>query len=81
MKLHVIIAQRKESYEGEHGPEALEAATEHDVDENPEWLAGKLHLAKSASYYESVEIVTIEVSYAQIMNILRPKNGIRGEIV
>jgi hypothetical protein len=36
MDLHILFGQRKESYDGEHAPEALVCWTEYDVDENAE---------------------------------------------
>jgi hypothetical protein len=40
MKISVVIGIRKESYQGEYGPEVIAARDEFTIDENPEgWLA------------------------------------------
>lgn len=38
MKLYVLFAQRKETYDGEYAPEALAVADEYTMDESPEWM-------------------------------------------
>lgn len=61
MKLYVIFAQRKERYEGEYAPEALELMDEYGVEENGAWLATKLEEHRKNSDLAAVEIVAIDL--------------------
>lgn len=72
MDLHVLMAQRKESYPGEYGPEALACMTEYGYSDNPEWLNNKKAEARATGEFESVEIVRLAVDEKAIMRILRP---------
>lgn len=80
MKLLVIMAQRKERYQGEYGPEALEVMTEYDNDDNGEYLPVKLEEFKKSNMFENVQLITIEVSENAIMKILRP-DAIAGDVL
>jgi len=86
MKIHLIIAQRKERYEGEYAPEVLNAIDEYGHDENGgEWLAKKLEEYRNPdranSEFEAVEIVTVEVSMKAIMERLRPTGTIVAKVM
>lgn len=61
MKLYVIFAQRKERYEGEYGVEALDVADEYTMDENSDWLYGKLEERKKDPDLVAVEIIEIDL--------------------
>ena len=71
-ELHIIFGQRKESYPGEHAPEALDIADECTMDENPEWLLERQGYHQKDPSFESVKIVKIVVPLESIMSILRP---------
>lgn len=81
MKLFVIMAQRKERYLGEHGPEALEVMSEYDNDENGEFLPEMLDKHRNSGHFENVRLITIEVNEDQIMRVLRPADSIIGEVL
>lgn len=84
MILKVIFGQRKERYEGEFAPEALEAMTEFGYEENPDWLNDKLENAKKElkEDFERIEIVDVEVSMKAIQAILRPNSDpIQGKVI
>ena len=59
-------------YPGEHGPEALEIADEYCVEENPEWIEGKLRQHRGDKSFESVQILRVNVSDAAIEAALFP---------
>lgn len=72
MLLHVLFGQRKEAYEGEYAPEALNVMTEYDYAENPQWLLDKLDRESKEKHWESVKIVKIEISLKELMEAVRP---------
>ena len=72
MIIKVLMAQRKESYEGEHAPEALEVMTEFDFSENERWLLDKMDAQLKEKHWESVKIIDVEINGKELMNILRP---------
>lgn len=74
MKLYILFGQRKEDYKGQFGVEALYCASEYDADENPEYLHGKKEMHRLNKDFEALEIVTLEVSEAEIEAILQPKH-------
>jgi len=86
MQIHLIIAQRKESYKGQYAPEVLDAIDEYGNDENAgEWLAKKLdeyrNPDRANSEFEAVEVVTVEVSTKAILERLRPTGVIAAEVL
>lgn len=74
MILKVIFGQRKERYEGEFAPEALDVVTEFGYEENPDWLNDKLERLRKElkEDFKRFEIVDVEVSMKAIQAILRP---------
>ena len=74
MQIHILFAQRKQRYEGQYGPEALAVATEYDVDENEDYLPDTKLAHEQSGDYESLAIITFEVSDAEIMKRLRPEH-------
>lgn len=74
MKLYVLFAKRKEAYDGECGIEALNCATDYDLEENPDYLFKEQRHYQTQSDIASVEIVTLTVSGAEIEAILQPKH-------
>ena len=83
MKIHLIIAQRKERYAGEYAPEVLDAREEYD--NAGEWIVEKLdgyrHPDRANSDFEAVEAMTIKVPTVAIMERLRPTGIITAQIV
>lgn len=77
MKIHLIIAQRKESHGGRYGPEVLAAIDDHQNDLNGgRWLAQKAdeyrNPDRAESDFEAVEIIIVEVPTEAVMERLRP---------
>ncbi len=72
MDLMILMAQRKESYPGEYGPEALACMTEYDDSDNPDYLAEKKAEAIASGDFENVELIRISVDGKAIERILRP---------
>ena len=72
MKLLIVFAQRKESYEGEYAPEVIAGATEFENDENPDFIQDELKSAQNDDDYISAKIIEIEVSAEEIYDILCP---------
>ena len=66
MKIYVLFAQRKCRYNGEYAPEALEVIDEFGMDENPEFLRLKQKEYENTKEFDSVVIIPIAVSNADI---------------
>lgn len=79
-QLYIIFALRKESYEGQHAPEALEIMDEWAYEGNPEWLNKKLAEYQKDDEFTKVELVTVNVSQDGLEKIMRPKNELVGKI-
>ena len=62
MKIYVIFAQRKCSYDGEYAPEALDIISEFGMDENPDYLENKKTEYIRSNEFTSVTIIPINVS-------------------
>lgn len=73
MKVHILYAQRKESYPGEYAPEAIAVIDEVGMSDNPDYMAEQKEAAIKTAEFESVVVVTLEVNGAKIMEALRPK--------
>ena len=73
LELHVIFGQSKESYPGEHAPEALDVADEFTMEENPEWLEGRLQEHQKNTSLEAVAVVRVTVPLRPILQALRPR--------
>lgn len=76
MRLHVLYAQRKESFPGEYAPEVLAAIDENGQSDNPEYVAGEKSKAVATGEFESVVVVTLEVNGEKIMEMLRPSRPV-----
>lgn len=74
MKLHVLIGQRKQRYEGEYGLEALACMTEYDVDANGEYLPAEERKAVDGGEFEALRVVKLEVSEKEVRAVLFPEN-------
>jgi len=85
MKIHLIVGQRKERYEGEYAPEVLEAIDEYGDEANEgQWILRKLDEYRKPdranSLFEAVEVITVDVSTKAIMERLRPTVVLPAEI-
>lgn len=80
MKLYVIFGQRKENYEGQYAPEALEVINEYANDDNPTWLGDKFREIQKQEDMKSVKIVTVVINNKNLSDIMNPKNELEGEI-
>lgn len=72
MKLYVVMAQRKERYEGEYAPEALAVIAEYGNDDNPDYLRDEVAQSRASDEFTAVEIVALEVSDDALMAALFP---------
>lgn len=70
MKLFVLFVQRRESFPGEIGPEAVEICDEFTMDESPTWLEKErnAYLSKKSEFV-AAEIVEISLSPMSVMLI------------
>lgn len=72
MNLYVVFGQRKESYPGEYGVEALAVMTEYDAEANESYLDEKVAEYRASNEFENVQKVCLNVSEKEIMKLLRP---------
>lgn len=75
MKVHVLFAQRKGSYSDQYGLEALAVMSEADMDENSDYLPTTLEENRVSGEFESLGIVTLEASEAEIRRRLEPEKS------
>ena len=83
MKLHILFGQRKESYEGEHAPEALLCWDEYSVEGNPEGFDKEVEETKKACEPDSfmaMRVIEIEVSQDRIRKLLVDTPVVHGDI-
>lgn len=73
MELLVVMAQRKERYVGEYAPEALAVMTEHDNDDNPDYLRDVLAENRASDEFAAVELVRLRVDDAALNAALFPQ--------
>ncbi len=73
MKLHIIFGQRKCRYAGEYAPEALDIADEYTMEENPDWLSGKLKEHRDSGDFASVEVLIVRVPDKAVDDALAPR--------
>lgn len=72
MDICVLMAQRKERYEGEYAPEALACNSGPGHDDHPDYLHEEKARADASGEFESTAIIRFAASSADIMRILRP---------
>lgn len=80
MIFKILVGQRKEDYEGQYAPEALEVVDGYTDDENPEWIANKLKQAQLDKSFESLKVIDVKVDSKAIMAILRPNTEVKGTL-
>lgn len=83
MKIRVLFMQRKESYEGEYGPEVLSAIDEFTYDENPGHWHAEVQLLKDQYDEEALafEEILVDVDQGEIRRRLLGQSTIRGKVV
>jgi hypothetical protein len=72
MKVHVLFAQRKGSYSGQYGLEALAVMSEADMEANSDYLPTTLEENRRTGEFESLGIVTLWANEADILRRLEP---------
>ena len=72
MILHILMGQRKESYPGQYGPEALAVMDEHGQSDNPDYLAEEKAKHVHSGEFESLAVIDFKTSHEAIMAVLRP---------
>jgi len=74
MKLFVVMAQRKQRYEGEYGLEALAVMSEADQEQNPQYLEDVIEEHRNGGNFEAVSIIRLDVSENAVRAILFPED-------
>ena len=80
MDIYVLFIQRKESYAGQYGIEALEVMDEYSYSDNPEYLDKELTKQRLKSDIAKAEIVKISVDEYAVTKILYPDNNVKGNV-
>lgn len=74
MQFYVLIAQRKESYPGEYALEDLGSATEHDADNNGEYMPDTEEKAHDSGDFDRLAWITVEMEEdALLAKITKPE--------
>ena len=81
MDFLILVGQRKQRYEGEYLPEALEVIDANGNDENPDFLIDKRDEYERTEEFDSLAVVRIRVSGAAITEALHPTNKAIGGLV
>lgn len=80
MKIHILFAQRKQTYEGQHAPEVIAAIDESGYNNNPQFLQDMLEDNKNPDIYSSLKIIGINVDMSAIKKILNDNPILEGTI-
>jgi hypothetical protein len=81
MKLFIVFAQRKCSYEGQYAPEALHVVDEYSRDENPTWIEERLAEVEANDDFVSaaiIEVVLGDADYEEIQSRLTGITSVEG---
>lgn len=70
--IHVLLGQRKERYKGEYGLEALTCMTEHDQENNPDYLPEQLEKYEATHEFDALAVVRLQVDEDAIRRVLFP---------
>ena len=81
MDFLILVGQRKERYEGEYLPEALEVIDANGNDENPDFLIDKKDEYERSKEFDSLTVVRIRVPGAAITESLYPTSKAIGGLV
>jgi len=74
LKTTLIIPQRHNRYDGEYGPEIIDAVDEFTDEENPDYLQEKFEQTKKSSEFDRVTLLQIEIPDEAIKNALYPES-------
>lgn len=83
MKLFILFAQPKNSYEGENAPEARLVWDEFCVDANPEGFEAAIEAEKATCLkdgYTAARVITITVDGDKIDRLLNKVPNVAGEV-
>jgi len=80
MKIYCVWGQRKEMYEGQHGPELLASCDEYTERENPQYFQDELAKYKEDSEFEFVKVLIIEVADESFDDVFYNAPSLKGEI-
>lgn len=61
MVVYILFGQRKESYEGQHAPEALSVMDEYSYDENPNYMTAQKEEADKSDEFVSTDIFQVDL--------------------
>jgi hypothetical protein len=82
MKLHVLFGQRKQRYDGEFAPEALDCWDECSIDQNPagfeQSIAGAM--ATYTSEMSAMRVIVVEVDGDKIERLLNRAPAVAGTV-
>jgi len=81
MKLYILFGQRKQRYEGEIAPEALEIMDEYSFDDNSSWIDDKLKEYQRTKEFEFLKILVIEINQEQFDRLFFEKEILKGNII
>lgn len=82
MIFHIIVGQRKVSYPGEYGPEALEVMDDDAMGDNGEWLINKMDEYRNTGEFDYLSIIQIGVPDKDIRAQLFPQvKLLRGKVL
>ena len=81
MDFLILVGQRKQRYEGEYLPEALEVIDANGNDENPDFLIDKRDEYERTEEFDSLAVVRVRVSGAAITEALYPTSKAIGGLV
>ena len=84
MKLHILFGMRKQQYEGQYAPEAMECWDEFCVDENPGGFerACKQRISECGGddEFDSIKVIVVKVDADRIYDLLCKPPEIDGKL-
>lgn len=82
MDFLILVGKRKERYEGEYLPEALEVIDANGNDENPDFLIERKAEAEASNEFDSLAVVRVRVLGDAVMEALYPASkAIEGTVI
>ena len=72
MKIIVLVAQRKCSFPGQYGEEALACMSEYEYSDNPDYLHDALAAHRNSGEFDAAELITLKVPDEAITRRLYP---------
>ena len=80
MKLYILFGHRKERYEGEFAPEALEIMDEYNCDDNPSWLSEKLKEYEQSGDFDLLKIMTVHINTQTFERLFFETEELQGDL-